>query len=158
MSITTVNRFAGGTEPHIATQAAGNFLIHSQLGGDRVDFGGASTGTVLNAATTGVLGTWISTIDRFEIVFAVAYSTNAGTRRFRVCAKDANATAGIVVLPGIWQPENTTIGNAVVPLLDTNYFHAEAITIPAIGWKEMTLFLIDDGLTTPAVKAWAGLK
>lgn len=154
MAVTFVLRASAGSEKHVATlKNTDNYLIHYALDGDRADFGGSATGTVFNAATAGVIGTFLDCTDKQSMLFKIEYSTS-GTRRFRVVFKDFNATIGYVIPATVYQPENTGLVNATLGILKSTYQHATGIVVSCIGFKEATLQLIDDGLTSPAVSAW----
>lgn len=154
MASAVVLRSSSGSEKHVATlKNTDNYVIHYALDGDRADFGGAAAGSapqVLDAAGAGVMGTFRDCTDKQAAIFKIEYSV-AGQRQFRVWVKDFNATIGIVPLPMIYSPRDTGITTNV---LETGYRHAEGIVVPVVGFKEVTLELLSDGLTTPAVSAW----
>ncbi len=151
-------------EPHAVLKktvagVANTKLLRQALDADAADF----TGGTKILATQGAgpaLGTFISCDGNSLAYFHVEYSTaTAGAvRQFRVVAKDFNATIGYVFPRGaVFSPLNLGWRSDTTPALaplETNYYHAESIVVPCLGFKEITLVLLDD-LTTPLVSVWA---
>lgn len=135
-------------------------VLKNAIGADNLDLGGNATGNVLNGAGlygVAALGTFVACEGKAWAVFKVEYGGSAGTRRFRVIGQDFNTTAGFAALPGTHEPGNLGLKGDTTPALAalaTGYYVGDAIVVPCLGWKQVTLLLLADEQTAVTVHAW----
>lgn len=114
-------------------------VVKVQETGGRLDFGGNSTGNLINAGTAGAFSSAFSVDGHESLVLKLETSKAAPNMKIRVWRGDANATQGWTRGTNIdVQTSSAQGGSGGTPAsLAGGYFHAEEIVVPTYGAKDI---------------------
>lgn len=117
---------------------------------DSLDFGGATPNAINSSQTSGAESSDIDCEGKSTIILKIEYSANNVTAPIRIILKGANANVGRAYSEQI-TPANTTENDEI---LETGYYHGEAVVVPAYGAKTFVVVLVGTPTNSGYISVW----